>query len=469
MCAPASSSARKEASRPVRRSGLAMRPIVADPTLNSAVANLQQMCIVVVHMDLSDPQTFSRAYDEHERGVYAAAHRVLGDHAQAEDVVQDVFLRLWRRPQAFDASRGDLGTYLRMMARSRAIDLWREGQARGPRRRPPQVVVGGERRAVEELARRPRVGARRQPRGRARGAAAPAGAAARGARARLLGRADRRRRSPTASRSRSAPPRAASASASRDCGRNALLGARSAPRPTSLDIRTIVRPPSRQGTMPGRVGDRSPSRGRSAGGRRSQAHWSDAETTEGGLVLRPKLDWRAAVSGGALCFAYPAPRPCPPPRCPMTPRAPHHRHGLEGRRLDRRLNVRWAGAPSCAADPARGLDRRAADPPRRPLDDARPRSHRRPRRLRAARSSAPPAQRARARQRQPRPGAQPPDRPAQRVPLALRLVVRPRPVRRAPRLRRHARRRARSASPTSRCRAARRSRCATAAARARAA
>ena len=82
-------------------------------------------------MNLGDPQDFSRAYDDHHRSVYATAHRVLGDHALACDVVQDVFLRLWRRPQGFDATRGDLGTYLRMMGRSRAVDLWRESQTRG--------------------------------------------------------------------------------------------------------------------------------------------------------------------------------------------------------------------------------------------------------------------------------------------------------------------------------------------------
>jgi RNA polymerase sigma-70 factor, ECF subfamily len=55
---------------------------------------------------------------------------VLGDHARAQDVVQDVFLRLWRRPDAFDRRRGALGPYLRLMARSRALDLWRETQVR---------------------------------------------------------------------------------------------------------------------------------------------------------------------------------------------------------------------------------------------------------------------------------------------------------------------------------------------------
>lgn len=82
-------------------------------------------------LDLSDPQAFQRVYDEHSRGVYATAFRISGDAAQAQDVVQDVFLRVWRKPGSFDARRGELGSYLRLMARSRALDLWREAQAAG--------------------------------------------------------------------------------------------------------------------------------------------------------------------------------------------------------------------------------------------------------------------------------------------------------------------------------------------------
>jgi RNA polymerase sigma-70 factor (ECF subfamily) len=63
--------------------------------------------------------------------MYGAAFRVLGDPGLAQDAVQDVFLRLWRRPGAYDPARGELGWYLRLMARSRALDLWREGQVRG--------------------------------------------------------------------------------------------------------------------------------------------------------------------------------------------------------------------------------------------------------------------------------------------------------------------------------------------------
>ena len=82
-------------------------------------------------LDLSDPAQYQQTYDQHARGVYAAALRILGNPAQAQDVVQDVFLRVWRRPSAFDERRGELGSYLRLMARSRALDLWRETQAAG--------------------------------------------------------------------------------------------------------------------------------------------------------------------------------------------------------------------------------------------------------------------------------------------------------------------------------------------------
>jgi RNA polymerase sigma-70 factor (ECF subfamily) len=50
---------------------------------------------------------------------------VLHDPGAAEDVVQDVFATLWRRPRSFDERRGSLRSYITMLARSRAIDRWR--------------------------------------------------------------------------------------------------------------------------------------------------------------------------------------------------------------------------------------------------------------------------------------------------------------------------------------------------------
>ena len=93
--------------------------------------------------DLHEPGDFRHAFNDHHRKVYAAAYGVLGDAALAQDVVQDVFLRLWRRPNAFNPERGDLGAYLRLMGRSRALDVWRELQVRG-RAADRLKLVGGE-------------------------------------------------------------------------------------------------------------------------------------------------------------------------------------------------------------------------------------------------------------------------------------------------------------------------------------
>ena len=128
---------------------------------------------------LRDPQTFRSIYDEHGRGVYAAALRILGDPAQAQDVTQDVFLKLWRSPEKFDARRGSLGPYLKLMGRSRALDLWREGQAAGRASDRLKVVVGQAGEHVDDapvLRRGARRVARRRPH---RTAAAPAAPSAR--------------------------------------------------------------------------------------------------------------------------------------------------------------------------------------------------------------------------------------------------------------------------------------------------
>ncbi len=82
-------------------------------------------------MNLSDATTFAAMYEQHRRGVYGAAYRIVQNAALAQDVTQDVFLRVWRNPEKFDQRRGELGSYLRLMARSRALDLWRESQAAG--------------------------------------------------------------------------------------------------------------------------------------------------------------------------------------------------------------------------------------------------------------------------------------------------------------------------------------------------
>lgn len=80
--------------------------------------------------DLRDPSQFNQAYRELAPLALTAANRVLRDQAAAEDVVQDVFMHLWRRPEAYDPNRGSLSHYISLLARSRAMDRWRSRSAR---------------------------------------------------------------------------------------------------------------------------------------------------------------------------------------------------------------------------------------------------------------------------------------------------------------------------------------------------
>ena len=102
-------------------------------------------------MDLTDPSAFARVYDEHSPSVYRAAYGIVRDATLAQDVTQDVFLRLWRRPRTFDAGRGEIGSYLRLMARSRALDLWREGQAAGRAGDRLRLVTESQERRPDDL------------------------------------------------------------------------------------------------------------------------------------------------------------------------------------------------------------------------------------------------------------------------------------------------------------------------------
>ncbi len=77
-------------------------------------------------MRSGDQKAMAQLYDRYSSMVYAVALRVLGDAGAAEDVLQEVFMQLWRNPGVFDSSRGNLAAWLSVITRNRAIDSLRK-------------------------------------------------------------------------------------------------------------------------------------------------------------------------------------------------------------------------------------------------------------------------------------------------------------------------------------------------------
>ncbi|MBW3574659.1 MAG: sigma-70 family RNA polymerase sigma factor [Actinobacteria bacterium] len=91
--------------------------LVSDASLVIAIARYRQ-------------DALAETYRRHAGAVFALARRLLCDHTLAEEVVQEVFLRLWDSPEKFDAERGSLRSYLLAQCHGRSVDLIRSEQSR---------------------------------------------------------------------------------------------------------------------------------------------------------------------------------------------------------------------------------------------------------------------------------------------------------------------------------------------------
>src|SRR4030081_2042451 len=72
----------------------------------------------------------AEAYRRHAGAVFALARRLLQETSAAEEVVQEVFLRLWNAPDKFDPDRGSLRSYLLAQTHGRAVDTLRSDISR---------------------------------------------------------------------------------------------------------------------------------------------------------------------------------------------------------------------------------------------------------------------------------------------------------------------------------------------------
>jgi RNA polymerase sigma-70 factor, ECF subfamily len=95
-----------------------------------------------------DPAAFEVFYDRHGGAAYSLAHRIAGNQALAEDIVQEAFLSIWRSEAGYDRTRGSVRAWALGIVRNRAIDALRREASRGPLDHDDDATL--ERRAAPE-------------------------------------------------------------------------------------------------------------------------------------------------------------------------------------------------------------------------------------------------------------------------------------------------------------------------------
>jgi RNA polymerase sigma-70 factor (ECF subfamily) len=88
---------------------------------------------LVVAISRYHQDALAEAYRRHGGAVFGLARRLLSGGPQAEEVVQEVFLRLWDHPEKFDPGRGSLRSYLLAQCHGRSVDLLRSESSRRQR------------------------------------------------------------------------------------------------------------------------------------------------------------------------------------------------------------------------------------------------------------------------------------------------------------------------------------------------
>jgi RNA polymerase sigma-70 factor, ECF subfamily len=95
-----------------------MRDVSPDETGHTELDD-EELMQRLVYRDL---WAFRTLYDRYGNLVYSAALRVVRDAQVAEDMVQEIFLRIWRKPESYVSQRGRFVTWLTSVTRNRAVD-----------------------------------------------------------------------------------------------------------------------------------------------------------------------------------------------------------------------------------------------------------------------------------------------------------------------------------------------------------
>jgi len=99
---------------------------------------------------IRDEAALAELYDRHSRRAYSVIMRILGSQSDAEDVLQETFVRVWSRAETYDALMGTPSAWLTRIARNRAIDRLRARRVRGNITVGPIVRAGDTAPRLEE-------------------------------------------------------------------------------------------------------------------------------------------------------------------------------------------------------------------------------------------------------------------------------------------------------------------------------
>lgn len=98
--------------------------------------------VLVARLATGDPGALEQLYDRFARPAYSLARRVTGDPAFAEEVVQEVFLAVWRQPERFRSDRGGFASWLLAAVHHKSVDAVRREEAVRRRAVALQAVEG---------------------------------------------------------------------------------------------------------------------------------------------------------------------------------------------------------------------------------------------------------------------------------------------------------------------------------------
>ena len=92
---------------------------------------------IIQFLQLQDKRAISMLYDQYAGSLYGVAYKIVQSEQVAEDILQDVFIKVWQKGKDYNSAKGSLFTWLLNITRNRAIDITRSATYKKQRTAKP--------------------------------------------------------------------------------------------------------------------------------------------------------------------------------------------------------------------------------------------------------------------------------------------------------------------------------------------